>query len=190
MPLPSQYAWLAKEGAPRMLVESLKLYGTLETAGPGNNPQILAWADEIAQAFPTAYNKWAADFYKHDSIAWCGLGMAIAAARAGRQPPNKYLSALAWADGGPGWVKVPKAEAMLGDILIFKRQGGGHVAMYVGEDATHFHILGANQDDAFNIRRKAKAQCVGAIRPAYNVQPANVRKVRLSAAGVVSGSEA
>lgn len=190
MTLPAQYAWLAREGAPKMLVAALGLYGTLETPGPGNNPRILAWADEIGQAYPTAYNRWAAAFYAHDSIAWCGLGMAIAAVHCGRQPPDKYLSALAWAEGGAGWVKISAGEAMLGDVLVFKRSGGGHVAMYVGEDATHFHILGANQDDAFNIRRKAKAQCVGAIRPAYINRPANVRKVRLAPTGVLSGSEA
>lgn len=190
MPLPTQYAWLAREGAPKMLVAALSLYGTLEKPGLGNNPQILAWADEVGKAFPTNYNRWAADFYAHDSIAWCGLGMAISAVRAGRQPPDKYLSALAWANGGDGWVKVPVNEAMLGDILVFKRTGGGHVAMYVGEDTTHFHILGANQDDAFNIRRKAKAQCVGVIRPAYQNRPANVRKIRLAATGVLSNSEA
>jgi uncharacterized protein (TIGR02594 family) len=190
MKLPAHYAWLAAEGAPRMLVEALKLHGTLEAPGLSNNPQILNWADEVAMAFPSPYNRWAADFYKHDSIAWCGLGMAIAAARADRAPPNKYLSALAWAEGGPGWVKVPIAGAMLGDVLIFKRNGGGHVALNVGEDETHFHMLGANQDDAFNIRRKAKAQCVGVIRPAYINRPANVRKVRLSSTGIVSGSEA
>ncbi len=188
--LPAQYAWLAREGAPKMLISALSLYGTLETAGPANNPQILAWADEIARAYPTPYNKWAGEFYAHDSIPWCGLGMAIAAVRAGRQPVDKYLSALSWSYGGNGWLKVPVADAMLGDILTFKRSGGGHVAMYVGEDATHFHMLGANQDDAFNIRRKAKAQCVGVIRPEYQNRPANVRKVRLAATGVLSGSEA
>lgn len=190
MTLPAQYAWLAREGAPKMLVAALGLHGTLETPGAANNPQILAWADDVAQAFPTAYNRWAADFYKHDSIAWCGLGMAIAAVRAGRQPPDKYLSALAWANGGPGWVKVAVSDAMLGDVLVFKRSGGGHVALYVGEDATHFHILGANQDDTFNIRRKPIAHCVGAIRPAYINRPANVRKIRLAATGRVSASEA
>lgn len=190
MTLPAQYAWLARESAPKMLVAALSLHGTLETPGVKNNPTILAWADEIAKAYPTPYNKWAAEFYEHDSIPWCGLGMAIAATRAGREPVKSYLSALAWAQGGVGWVKVAVADAMLGDILVFKRSGGGHVAMYVGEDATHFHMLGANQDDAFNIRRKAKAQCVGVIRPAYINRPGNVRKVRLAAAGTLSQNEA
>lgn len=190
MTLPTQYAWLANEPAPRMLLEALKLYGTLETPGSADNPVIIRWADEVGAKFPSAYNNWAAEFYGDDSIPWCGLAMAVSAVRAGRQPPNKYLSALAWAEGGPGWVKVPKPDVMLGDIMIFRRQGGGHVAMYVGEDKSHVHMLGGNQSDAFNIRRKPKADLYAVIRPAYNNRPPNVRKVMLSSAGVVSGSEA
>lgn len=32
-PLPAAYAWLAKEPAPRMLIEGLKTFGTLEAPG-------------------------------------------------------------------------------------------------------------------------------------------------------------
>ena len=34
---------------------------------------------------------------------------------------------------------------MLGDILTFKRNGGGHVGLYVGEDKDCYHVLGGNQ---------------------------------------------
>lgn len=30
MPLPVQYAWLSKEPGPKMLLEALKLFGTIE----------------------------------------------------------------------------------------------------------------------------------------------------------------
>jgi cell wall-associated NlpC family hydrolase len=36
---------------------------------------------------------------------------------------------------------------MLGDVLVFRRGGGGHVALYVGEDEEAFHVLGGNQAD-------------------------------------------
>jgi uncharacterized protein (TIGR02594 family) len=185
--LPKQYAWLADEPGPRMLLESVKLYGTLETPGSADNPRILAWADEVAKAFPSPYTNWAADFYNDDSIPWCGLGMAIVAVRAGRQPPDKYLSAAAWASWG---VTVPKGEAMLGDVLVFLRKGGAHVAEYVGEDATHYHILGANQSDAFNIVRKPKLPIYAIRRAPYKQQPPNVRKVMLAPKGQLAGKEA
>ena len=42
--LPKQYAWLDAEPGPRILVEALKTYGTIEKLGEGSNPSILAWA--------------------------------------------------------------------------------------------------------------------------------------------------
>lgn len=45
--LPAQYAWLSKEGGPKMLIEALKLFGTLEAPGAKDNPVILAWAAEL-----------------------------------------------------------------------------------------------------------------------------------------------
>lgn len=187
MTLPAQYAWLAGEGAPRMLVEALKLHGTLEAPGKADNPQIVAWADEVAAKSTSAYNNWAADFYNDDGIPWCGLAMAVCAVRAGRAPADKYLSALAWASWGE---TVPKDQAMLGDVLVFVRQGGGHVALYVGEDAAAFHILGGNQSDAFNIVRKSKSALYAVRRPPYINRPANVRKVHLAANGKLSVNEA
>jgi hypothetical protein len=44
--LPSQHAWLANEPGPKMHVEALKEFGTLETPGTADNPKVLAWAAE------------------------------------------------------------------------------------------------------------------------------------------------
>ncbi len=193
--IPSTYSWLEKEPGPKMILEALKLIGTLETPGTADNPKIVAWADEVKAACPSPYNNWSADFYNDDSIPWCGLAMAIVTIRAGmengvmradRQPPNKYLSALAWAAYGE---TIPKDQAMLGDVLVFVRKGGGHVALYVGETSTHFHMLGGNQDDAFNIRTKAKSTLYAVRRPKYNSRPTNVRKILLKSTGTLSGSE-
>ncbi|HXF88153.1 MAG TPA: TIGR02594 family protein, partial [Xanthobacteraceae bacterium] len=74
--LPSRYAWLARESGPKMLVEALKLYGTMETPGSANNPTIVAWAWEVGGEV--------ADVFKADGIPWCGLFMAVVAKRAGK----------------------------------------------------------------------------------------------------------
>ncbi|MFZ2996674.1 MAG: TIGR02594 family protein, partial [Sphingobium sp.] len=47
-----------------------------------------------------------------------------------------------------------------GAILVFDREGGGHVAFYVGEDASHYHVLGGNQGDCVSIMRLAKSRCI------------------------------
>jgi uncharacterized protein (TIGR02594 family) len=174
MALPAQYAWLSKEDGPKMLVEALKLFGTVEGAGSKDNPTILAWAAEIGLA----------STYSHDSIPWCGLFIGVVAKRAGKEPADSPLWALSWADFGKA-APVP----MLGDVLTFKRNGGGHVALYVGEDAGAYHVLGGNQSDQVCITRIAKSRLYKARRPFYTVQPANVRKVSLGANGKLSTNE-
>lgn len=174
--LPKQYAWLTKEGGPKMLVEALKLYGTIETPGKASNPTILAWAKETGLGA-----------YSTDSIPWCGLFVAVVALRAGWARPPSPLWALDWLKFG-----APTNPAMLGDVLVFKRDGGGHVGLYVGEDkAGYYHVLGGNQSDAVNIKRIEKKRCVGVRRPKWRIaQPANVRKIVLSSTGSVSTNEA
>ena len=67
--LPPQYAWLARETGPRMLLEGLKTYGTREVPGPANNPVIMGWAREVGIERD----------YHADSVPWCGLWMAVVA---------------------------------------------------------------------------------------------------------------
>lgn len=173
--LPAQYRWLDKEPGPRMLREALALFGALEAPGARDNPLILAWASEVGLS----------KTYSHDSIPWCGLFMAVVAKRAGKPVVDSPLWALSWADFGKA-VSAP----MLGDVLTFKRNGGGHVTLYVGEDATAFHCLGGNQSDKVCITRIAKSRLYRARRPLYNAQPGNVRKVRLASNGKLSTNEA
>lgn len=174
--LPAQYQWLAKEPGPIMIVEALKLFGTLEGAGAKDNPTILGWGKEIGQQA----------VYSHDSIPWCGLFMGVVAHRARKEIPHSPLWALSWADFG---VPVDKKGPMLGDVLTFKRDGGGHVALYVGEDSTAYHVLGGNQSDKVCITRIAKSRLYKSRRPKYISQPANVRKVILQSNGVLSKNE-
>lgn len=176
MALPAQYAWLANEPGPKMILEALKLFGTVEGAGARDNPTILAWAKEVGLA----------DTYSRDSIPWCGLFMAVVAKRAGKEVVKSPLWALSWANFG----EPPEGGPMLGDVLTFKRDGGGHVALYVGEDASFYHVMGGNQSDKVCITRIARSRLHKARRPIYKVQPANVRKIALAASGKISSNEA
>lgn len=181
MKLPKAYAWLSDEPGPRLLSEMMKLYGVVEQPGSGNNPMILQWAKSIGLG----------GVYRADSIAWCGLTVAYACAQAGwdHAPRGNALWARNWASWGN---PVEPKQAMLGDILVFTRKGGGHVALYVGEDKTHYHILGGNQGDRVSIKRREKAQCIAVRRCPWRVnQPANVRKIYLNPdASAAGGSEA
>lgn len=177
MSLPKKYNYLALEPAPRMLLEALKLFGTLETPGTANNTTIIAWAKEVGGKV--------ADVYKADSIPWCGLFMAVVAQRAGKILPASPLWALSWATFGT-YQKTP----MLGDVLVFTRNGGGHVGLYIGEDNICYHVLGGNQSDSVCITRIAKNRLYTCRRPLYNVPPKNVRKIILNSNGTISKNEA
>lgn len=178
MSLPASYGWLARETAPRMLVEALKLYGTIELPGNADSPIILSWAKEVSVD----------RVYTHDKVPWCGLFMAVVAKRAGYEPPSAPLWALNWRRFGHA---VESGRAMLGDVLTFKRSGGGHVTIYIGEDAGTYHCLGGNQSDKVCITRIAKARLYSVARPVFKVaRPANVRKIKLAATGAISRNEA
>lgn len=175
--LPAQYGWLAREPGPKMIIEALKLYGTLEAPATADNPTIVAWAREIGGEV--------SDIYKSDSIPWCGLFMTVVAKRAGKVPPLHPLWALSWSAFG-----TRTDGPMLGDVLVFARNGGGHVGLYAGEDEDAWHTLGGNQSDAVNIKRIAKGRLYAARRPVYRAQPVNVRRIRLAANGALSANEA
>ena len=175
MILPPKYAWLSGVHAPpRLLVEAIKLLGITERAGPQHNPQILGWAREVGlQATYTA-----------DEIPWCGLFMAVVAQRAGWPVVASPLWARSWAR----W-EAPSPEPSLGDVLVFERGSGGHVAIYCAEDRDRYFAIGGNQGDSVSIVPIAKSRLIAARRPRWRIaQPAGVKPYYLDGMGNVSNS--
>jgi uncharacterized protein (TIGR02594 family) len=169
------YNWLQEETAPRILVQAVKLIGTKEIVGKAHNPIILDWAKQLG-----------IKAYTNDEIPWCGLFIAYCAHKANVQIVDGPLWALNWAKYG-----TKESTPMLGDVLTFKRNGGGHVGLYVGEDRTHYHVLGGNQNNQVNVMRIAKSRLHQARRTAWKIaQPSNVRKIELSNKGIISTNEA
>lgn len=174
--LPAAYQWLKTiDPLPLMIRHALDAHGVIETPGVANNPIIMGWAKEVGLSAS----------YGGDAIPWCGLFMAVIAKRAGKSFPEKPLWALSWSRFG-----VAADSAALGDVLVFKRDGGGHVGLYVGEDDRAFHVLGGNQSDRVCFTRIARARLHAVRRPAYRVRPGSVRAYRLAAGGDVSRNEA
>lgn len=173
--IPVKYQYLLNEGSPKLIVEALKIYGTKEIVGKQHNPVIMGWAKDVGLE----------KVYVSDEIPWCGLVMAWLCKQCDKPIVKDPLWALNWAKYGEA-----APEPQLGDILSFKRPGGGHVGLYVGEDATTYHVLGGNQDNAFNITRIAKHRLYAARRHYSIAAPANVRKIMLNASGQISTNEA
>jgi uncharacterized protein (TIGR02594 family) len=172
------YSYLNKENSPQILVQAKLLLGTKEIVGNIHSDIIMGWAKNLGLE----------KIYTSDEIAWCGLAMAEVCKRANVETnltPKQALWALNWSKFG-----TKQSVAMLGDILTFKRNGGGHVGIYVGEDLTHFHVLGGNQGNSVSVSRIAKSRLYKARRTAWKVaQPVNVRKVHLAPKGVITTNE-
>lgn len=171
-----QYKWLEKENGPNVIVEAVKLYGTKEIIGKEHSKEILDWAEDLGLK----------KVYTNDEIPWCGLFAAIVVKRAKFDPVQNPLWARNWNNFG-----TKQNDAMLGDILVFSRESGGHVGFYVGEDKTCYHVLGGNQSNMVNTTRILKSRCIGIRRCQWKkAQPKNVRKIELESNGLISTNEA
>lgn len=177
-----KYDWLDSIGTlPRTIQTALELIGTREVVGKGSNRTIIDWRDTLNQAGVKISG------YSDDDIPWCGLFVAWVtykrrdnAAEVVKEP----LWARNWASYG---MKADKAS--LGDVLVFVRNGGGHVGFYIAEDATCYHVLGGNQSNAVTITRIEKSRCIAVRRPPYQNQPATVRPFIVAASGAISKNE-
>lgn len=161
--------------SPKVIAEAHKLIGTAEIAGKQHNTTILNWAKDLG--LEKSYNS--------DEIPWCGLFVAICVKRAGFEPIENPLWARNWAKWGN------KSDvASFGDVLVFVRDGGGHVGFYVGEDSKCYHVLGGNQGNKVSIIRIEKTRCIAVRRCVWKVaQPESVKPVFLTPNGQISTNE-
>lgn len=166
---------------PAWLLAARALIGTREAAGGANNPTILGWAKLLGlKVLGIVYNA--------DSVPWCGLFVAHCLRAGGVDLADMKVGvrAKAWAM----WGSAIQADRLApGAILVFDRAGGGHVAFYEGEDATHYHVLGGNQGDRVSIMRIEKSRCIARRWP--RGWPVIAKPVQLRADGApVSRNEA
>jgi len=182
MAISKQYAWLdAIPNLPKMVAEAVKLgkLNTNEVPGQKSNPVILALAKEAGVA----------KIYTNDDVAWCAVAHTVLALRAEKEVPftgYARLRAASFLEFGKQ-IRIP----VLGDTLIFKRDGGFHVGLYIGEDATCYHVAGGNQSNQFNIVRIEKTRLLQARRPNYKIlMPKSAVRIYLDGKGAISKNEA
>lgn len=116
-----------------------KYIGEREIKGPKHNPLIVKWWKDIG-----------ASWFKDDETPWCGAYVGGVLKEVGLSVPAKGAgaSARAWNDFG---VKLDRPA--VGCIVVFTRNGGGHVGFVVGKDRFgNLMVLGGNQSDAVNIK--------------------------------------
>ncbi len=153
--------------------------GVREIVGPQHSPVILRWAQEVGAAVLGIQ-------INDDETPWCGLFAARAMKEAGLAPAKIAARAAQWGPVGKWGRQLVGPRP--GCVLVFSRTGGGHVGFYVGEDATHFHVLGGNQSNSVSITRIAKSALVnGGMRWPLGFDLPAEKRVWLTASGAAAG---
>ncbi|PIO98599.1 TIGR02594 family protein [Pleomorphomonas carboxyditropha] len=157
---------------PVWLREARRFMGLKEIAGPASNATIMGWA--------RALGGWIASYYSNDDIPWCGLFLAhiMGATLPKELLPSNPLSAKAWGAFGRK-LTVPA----LGAVMVFTREGGGHVGLYLGETATAYRILGGNQSNSVSITWIAKTRLYAIRWPSTVTAPVVGGRIHLAADG-------
>lgn len=158
---------------PAWLAFARQQIGVREIVGPKHSPVIMGWIQRLGA-------KVLGIRVLDDETPWCGTFVAMCMFSAGIGAASIAVRASSWAIWGRELI-APR----LGCVLVFTRTGGGHVGFYIGEDATHFHVMGGNQGNAVSITRIAKSRLAkGGMRWPIGVALPGAQVIHLNAAGV------
>lgn len=164
-------AQISRPSEPAWLVEARLHIGLREIPGPRHNRTILDWIKRLG------------GWFTDDETPWCGTFVAHCLDAAKVTPrPKHWYRALAWGD----WGKA--SQPVIGAIAVFGRSGGGHVGFVVGESATHYYVLGGNQNNMVRIDPIAKGRLVDLRWP--ESVPLLLTPLPLMTGGAVSRNEA
>lgn len=150
--------------------------GVKEIVGPKHSAVIMGWVRELgAKALGIQVND--------DETPWCGTFAAMVMKKAGLSLPLIAVRASQWGRQGK-WGRELLGPRP-GCILVFTRNGGGHVGFYMGEDKTHFYVLGGNQSNSVSVTRIAKDRLAeGGMRWPNGVPLPPQQRVMMNSAGV------
>lgn len=130
---------------PKWLQEARKLIGLREIKGPNHAPEIIQMWRDIKRSG-----------IKDDETPWCAAFVGAMLERVGIRS-SRFESARSYLTWGDQLV-----EPLPGCIVVFSRDGGGHVGFCIGQDAAgNLLILGGNQSDAVNIRAFPRTRVTG-----------------------------
>ena len=164
------YAWLARGDVPRMICAAIGLWRDLDAAGA-----------TIGAVVPDAEVKAALRgnlLPSLDANPGSGILLAVLARRARKTVPDLPQCALEWAGYGS-----PAGQPRLGDILCTRGEAGPDVGIYLGEDDTAYHVLGATGDDRIGVTRVARNTLHAVRRPLYEGVQFAANGIRLNRDG-------
>lgn len=118
--------------------------GLTEIPGPKTNSVIAGWLKRL--------RAWWSD----DETPWCGTAVAAWMTDCGIEPPAAWYRAKSWATWGQ-----PLLAPVFGCVVVFSRDGGGHVGICVGQTPTgDLRILGGNQGNRVSVASFPMARAI------------------------------
>ncbi|WP_429076435.1 TIGR02594 family protein [Aeromonas hydrophila] len=130
---------------PRWIAQARTLLGLKEIKGSQHAQDILDMWKAIKRGG-----------IKDDETPWCAAFVGACLERVGIQS-TRFESAKSYLTWG-----LPLTIPTLGCIVVFTRDGGGHVGFVVGKSPTgNLLVLGGNQEDAVNVREFSMARVSG-----------------------------
>lgn len=140
---------------PSWLARARGHIGVREVPGKGDNPVIQRWLRGL--------RAWWSD----DATPWCGTFCAAMLQPDRVDLPKHWYRARAWLEFGH---RIPLPA--LGCIVVFERDGGGHVGFVVGYDERgRVMVLGGNQGDAVSIAPFDRSRVLGFRWPIGSNEP-------------------
>lgn len=130
---------------PKWILEARRYIGEREIKGKEHNPLILQMWKDIKRGG-----------IKDDETPWCAAFVGAVLERV-QIKSTRFESAKSYL----GWGE-PLLKPAYGCVVVFNRDGGGHVGFVVGQTTTgDLLVLGGNQNDAINIRSFPRSRAVG-----------------------------
>ncbi len=184
MNLPSNYQWLYKIGIlPKLISSALQYLGIREVPGVANNPVIMDMAKGLGVS----------NIYINDDQSWCAVFINHLIRITGKpidlNPHDKY-DLLRAKKTASLFHDVSIREWKLGDIMILKREGGGHVFLPIAKTPTGIIGLGGNQSNMVKFSEFNEDRVI-AVKRFYRTQaPESAKQYQMDSSGEISVNEA
>lgn len=127
---------MSKQAELSWIAEARKYIGMSEVVGTkAHNPTILGWLRKLGA------------WWAEDETPWCGVFVGAVLQASNRKVVKHWYRAKDWVNGG-----TQLSKPAYGCLVVFNRNGGGHVGFVVGQDAKgNLMVLGGNQGNRVTI---------------------------------------
>lgn len=130
---------------PEWLAYGERFVGLREIPGAPTDPVIAGWLKTLRA------------WWNDDETPWCGTACAAWFDAVGIAIPKAWYRAKGWLDWGQ-----KLTGPTLGAVVVFERQGGGHVGIIAGIDTRgNLMVLGGNQGNKVSIAPFERSRVIG-----------------------------